>query len=81
VDYQELLAARCNAEFAEKDKGQSGIGRLADLAALSQDIFTVGTYDLPKTESIRTMLNGKVVYDVGGSANTWLNFATRLLSQ
>jgi predicted amidohydrolase YtcJ len=51
------------AEFAEKDKGTLQAGKLADLAVLSQDIFTVDASDLPKTESVLTMVGGKIVYD------------------
>ena len=51
------------AEFAEKDKGSLEPGKLADLTVLSQDIFTVDVSDLPKTESVLTMVGGKVVYD------------------
>jgi predicted amidohydrolase YtcJ len=51
------------AEFAEKDKGSLEPGKLADLAVLSQDIFTVAAPDLPKTESVLTMVGGKIVYD------------------
>jgi predicted amidohydrolase YtcJ len=51
------------AEFAEKDKGSLEPGKLADLAILSQDIFTVDASDLPKTESVLTMVGGKIVYD------------------
>jgi predicted amidohydrolase YtcJ len=51
------------AEFAEKDKGSLEPGKLADLAVLSQDIFTVPDSDLPKTESVLTMVGGKPVYD------------------
>jgi len=51
------------AEFAEKDKGSLGPGKLADLAVLSQDIFRVSPEDLPKTESVLTMVGGKIIYD------------------
>ena len=51
------------AEFSEKDKGSLEPGKLADLAVLSQDIFTVPPDDLPKTESVLTLVNGKVLYD------------------
>ncbi len=51
------------AEFTEKDKGSLEPGKLADLAVLSQDIFQVSPQDLPKTESILTMVGGNVVYD------------------
>lgn len=51
------------AEFAEKDKGSLEPGKLADLAVLSQDIFKVPAGDLPKTESVLTMVGGRIVYD------------------
>lgn len=53
------------AEFAEKDKGSLEAGKLADLAVLSQDIFTVTPPELPKTDSVLTIVGGKVVYDAG----------------
>lgn len=58
-------ATSAYAEFAEKDKGTLEPGKLADLAVLSQDLFTVPTEELPKTESVLTMVGGKVVYDSG----------------
>lgn len=51
------------AEFTEKDKGSLEPGKLADLAVLSQDIFKVPAQDLPKTESILTLVGGKIVYE------------------
>jgi predicted amidohydrolase YtcJ len=51
------------AEFAEKEKGSLEPGKLADLAVLSQDIFTVTPDALLKTESVLTLVGGKVVYD------------------
>ncbi len=53
------------AEFEEKEKGSLVPGKLADLAVLSQDIFSVPAADLPKTESVLTMVGGKTVYDSG----------------
>jgi predicted amidohydrolase YtcJ len=53
------------AEFSEKEKGSIEPGKLADLAVLSQDIFTVPPGDLPKTQSVLTMVGGKAVYDAG----------------
>jgi predicted amidohydrolase YtcJ len=38
-------------------------GKLADLVVLSQDIFKIPTPELPKTQSVLTIVNGKVVYD------------------
>jgi predicted amidohydrolase YtcJ len=49
-------------EFQEKEKGTIEPGKLADIAVLSQDIFTVPTPELPKTVSVLTMVGGKVVY-------------------
>ncbi len=51
------------AEFAEEDKGSLEPGKLADLAVLSQDIFEAPAADLPKTESLLTMVGGKIVYN------------------
>jgi hypothetical protein len=51
------------AEFTDKDKGTLEPGKLADLAVLSQDIFQIPLQDLPKTESVLTLVGGKVVYD------------------
>jgi predicted amidohydrolase YtcJ len=51
------------AEFAEKEKGSLEPGKLADLAVLSQDILTAPVGDLPKTESVMTIVGGKIVYD------------------
>ena len=51
------------AEFTEKDKGTLEPGKLADLAVLSQDIFHITLNELPKTESVLTLVGGKVVYD------------------
>jgi predicted amidohydrolase YtcJ len=56
-------AGSAYAEFAEKDKGTLEPGKLADLAVLSQDIFTIPAQELPKTESVLTMVGGKTVYD------------------
>ncbi len=53
------------AEFAEQDKGTLTVGKLADLAVLSQNIFTVPVPKLLQTESVLTMVNGVVVYDAG----------------
>jgi predicted amidohydrolase YtcJ len=51
------------AEFQEKEKGSLESGKLADLAVLSQDIFSVPLPELPKTESVLTLVGGKIVYD------------------
>jgi predicted amidohydrolase YtcJ len=50
------------AEFKEKEKGMLVKGMLADLAVLSQDIFTIPKQLLPATTSVLTMIDGKIVY-------------------
>lgn len=50
------------AEFAEKKKGTLMPGMLADLAVLSQDIFSIPKDQLPKTKSVLTLIDGKIVY-------------------
>jgi predicted amidohydrolase YtcJ len=54
------------AEFKEKEKGTLTKGMLADLAVLSQDIFTIPTEQLPATKSILTIVDGKIVYQQQG---------------
>jgi predicted amidohydrolase YtcJ len=51
------------AEFAEKDLGSLEPGKFADLAVLSQDIFTVSATGLPATRSVLTLIGGKIAYD------------------
>jgi predicted amidohydrolase YtcJ len=48
--------------FAEKRLGTLEAGMQADLAVLSQDIFKVSNDDLPKTESVLTIIGGKIAY-------------------
>jgi predicted amidohydrolase YtcJ len=50
------------AEFAEKNKGTIAKGMLADIAVLSQDIFTIPAQQLPGTKSVMTIIDGKIVY-------------------
>jgi predicted amidohydrolase YtcJ len=51
------------AEFKESEKGTLTRGKLADLTILSQNIFEVSPDKLPLTESILTMVGGKIVHD------------------
>lgn len=50
------------AEFQEEKKGKILPGMLADIAVLSQDIFTVPLGTLPDTTSVLTIINGVVVH-------------------
>jgi predicted amidohydrolase YtcJ len=54
------------AELKEKEKGAIKPGMLADIAVLSQDIFTVPLQELPRTTSVLTIIGGKIVFDGGG---------------
>ncbi len=56
------------AEFAEKDKGTLEPGKFADLAVLSQDIFKTPPPDLPKTESVLTIVGGRIAFTSGAFA-------------
>ncbi|MDQ3169152.1 MAG: amidohydrolase [Acidobacteriota bacterium] len=51
------------AEFLEGEKGTIARGMLADLAMLSQDIFTVPTPALPGTVSVLTIVGGRIVHE------------------
>jgi predicted amidohydrolase YtcJ len=53
--------------FSSEDgtKGSIAPGQLADLAALSDDYFSVPENEIKKLESILTIVDGKVVYGAG----------------
>ena len=51
------------AEFKEKEKGMLVKGMLADLAVLSQDIFTIPSDKVAATKTVLTMIDGKIVYE------------------
>jgi predicted amidohydrolase YtcJ len=51
------------AELSERQKGTIAPGMLADVALLSQNIFTVPISDLPRTTSVLTIVNGRIVHE------------------
>lgn len=53
------------AEGEEEKKGRLAPGQWADLAVLSQDLFTVPFNQIPGTESVLTMVDGHIVWDAG----------------
>ncbi|MDB5280633.1 MAG: nfdA 1, partial [Ferruginibacter sp.] len=59
------------AEFAENDKGRLTKGMLADLAVLSQDIFTVPAQQLAATYSLMTIIDGKIKYQQAKSTGSF----------
>ena len=64
------------AEFKENEKGTLTAGQLADLAVLSQDIFSIPKEQLPSTKSILTVMDGKIVYK-----QQWISFKWKAYAQ
>ena len=60
-----------SAWFSHDDgeRGSLEVGKLADLAVLSKDYLTVPVSEIGDTESLLTMLGGKVVYATGAFAS------------
>jgi predicted amidohydrolase YtcJ len=58
-------AGSAYAEGAERQKGRLAPGLLADLAVLSEDIFTAPPPALLATRSVLTMVDGKIVWNEG----------------
>ena len=56
------------AELAERQKGTIAPGMLADVALLSQDIFKVPVPELPRTTSVLTVVNGRIVHEAQPAA-------------
>jgi predicted amidohydrolase YtcJ len=52
------------AAFSDRQVGTLEVGKLADLAVLSQDIFAVPPENIGKTRVVTTMVGGKIVYSV-----------------
>ena len=69
ITVEEAIAAYTRgsayAEFEEDRKGTLAPGMLADLAVLSQDVFTVPIFAVPGTFSLLTMVNGEIAWDTG----------------
>ena len=55
------------AAFSDKQVGTLEMGKLADLAVLSQDIFAVPLETIGKTRVVTTMVGGKIVYEAARS--------------
>jgi predicted amidohydrolase YtcJ len=51
------------AAFSDRQVGTLQVGKLADLAVLSQDIFAVPLESIGKTRVLTTMVGGKIVYN------------------
>jgi predicted amidohydrolase YtcJ len=57
------------AAFSDKEVGTLEVGKLADLAVLSQDIFSAPLESIGKTRVVTTMVGGKIVYDAAKIAS------------
>lgn len=55
------------AEFREREKGRLEPGYCADLAVLSQDVLSCAADVVDKTQSVLTIIDGRVVYSAMGS--------------
>jgi predicted amidohydrolase YtcJ len=62
-------AIRCHtyesayAEFAEKEKGEIKVGRLADLVVHSKDLTTIEHKEILTTAPVYTIFNGQIIYE------------------
>ena len=51
------------AEFQEYAKGTISVGKLADFVVLSDDIFSINPKDIRGVKVLKTVVDGKVVYE------------------
>ena len=49
----------------ERDRGSIEVGKLADVAVLSQDYLTVPVEKIGSTASLLTLVGGRIVYGAG----------------
>jgi predicted amidohydrolase YtcJ len=50
------------SNFEEQEKGSIEVGKFADFVILNQDIMSVNSDKIPKTNVVSTFLNGEKVY-------------------
>jgi predicted amidohydrolase YtcJ len=51
------------AAFEENEKGSLVPGKLADITILSRDIIAIPEDEIPKTEVVRTIVGGRILYE------------------
>jgi predicted amidohydrolase YtcJ len=56
-----IWAAKAN--FEEKEKGSIEVGKFADFVILDKDLMKARPTDLPKTQVLKTYINGEKVYE------------------
>lgn len=59
-----MTRGAARAAFADGDRGHLSVGGFADLAVLSDDVFTLPAERIGSVRSILTMIGGQAVYDV-----------------
>ena len=57
------------AEFQEKNKGSITVGKLADMALLSDDILSIDPAKIRDVTVLKTFVGGKMVFDSSASRN------------
>jgi predicted amidohydrolase YtcJ len=55
------------AEFQEKEKGSITVGKLADMALLSDDVMTIDPVKIREVKVLKTWVGGKLTYDAGST--------------
>ena len=50
------------ASFDEEKLGSIEEGKLADMIVLSKDILEIPVEEIPQTDVLKTIVNGKIVY-------------------
>ncbi len=64
--YEAMLCYTANnahAVFSEKELGSVGMGKLADLAVLSSEIFTIPPNEIEQVRVEMTVFDGEVIYE------------------
>jgi predicted amidohydrolase YtcJ len=51
------------ASFEEESKGSIEVGKLADMAVISDDLFALNPADIEKTKVVMTVFDGRIVHD------------------
>ena len=59
------IARNARIQGVERERGSIEVGKLADLAVLSQDILNVPPDAIRDTKALMTVVGGKIVYRNG----------------
>ena len=64
--FKELAEQGSEGAFEEDLKGSLAVGKLGDVAVLSQDILTIDEDAIPQTKAVYTIVGGEIVFRGGG---------------